>query len=169
MVAEIRNERVRVDGKFFRVGEEKFRVKGVAYGPFAAADGKEHFPSLERARADFRLIRELGANLARVYHSPPRWLLDLAHENKIKLLIDVPWLKNRCFLDSPKLKAAAREAVRQAVIESAAHPAVFAYSVVNEIPPDIVRWSGAKTIEEFIDELIGVAKETDPNCLCAFA
>src|SRR5207247_511655 len=104
-----------------------------------------------------------------IYHPPPRWLLDLAHEQQIKMLIDVPWLKNRCFLDSPKLRDQAHEAVRQAVHDSAAHPAVFAYSVVNEIPADIVRWSGAQAIEEFIDELIAVAKETDPNCLCTFA
>src|SRR5436190_21244566 len=139
MVAEIRNERGRVDGKFFRVGEEKFHVKGVAYGSFAASQEKEHFPLPARAAADFRLIRELGANLARIYHPPPRWLLDLAHEQQIKMLIDVPWLKNRCFLDSAKLRDEAREAVRQAVHDSAAHPAVFAYSVVNEIPADIVR------------------------------
>src|SRR4051812_7315546 len=129
MVADIRNERTRIDGKFFRVGEEKFHIKGVAYGPFSAADDQAHFPPPGRAAADFRLMRELGANLARVYHPPPRWLLDLAHAEQIKLLIDIPWLKNRCFLDSPKLKAAACEVVRQAVHDTAAHPAVFAYSV----------------------------------------
>jgi hypothetical protein len=36
------------------------------------------------------------------------------------------------------------EAVRNAVASGAGHPAVFAYSVANEIPPDVVRWSGAR-------------------------
>jgi glycosyltransferase involved in cell wall biosynthesis len=50
----------------------------------------------------------------------------------------------------------------------ARHPAVFAYSVVNEVPPDIVRWSGAAAVEHFLDELVAVAKGVDPECLCTF-
>jgi len=59
--------------------------------------------------------------------------------------------------------------VRQAVAACKGHPAVFAYSVVNEIPPDIVRWSGARRLEDFIDELVGEAKAEDAECLCTFA
>ena len=92
--------RVRVDGKFFRIGEKKFYPKGVAYGPFAPHDGKELFASPERTARDFALIRELGANLVRLYHVPPRWLLDLATQLDLRLLIDIPWGKSRCFLDS---------------------------------------------------------------------
>jgi O-antigen biosynthesis protein len=169
MALEDRNGRVRVDGKFFRLGDEKFHVKGVAYGPFALSDDKEHFPNTERTRADLHLIRELGANVIRIYYSPLRWLLDLANEHQLKFLIDIPWPKNRCFLDSAKMKEEAREAVRQTVHNCAAHPAVFGYSIVNEIAPDIVRWSGASAVENFIDELIAVAKDTDAGCLCTFA
>ena len=60
----------------------------------------------------FELIHELGANLLRVYHVPPRWFLDLAQEHGLKLLVDVPWNKHLCFLDSPALAADARIAVR---------------------------------------------------------
>src|SRR5262245_34332178 len=93
---------VRVDGKFFRAGDEKFHIKGVAYGPFAPQEGPGSIPfaSPERTAADFALIRELGANLLRVYHVPPRWLLDLAAQHGLRVLIDIPWAKNRCFLDS---------------------------------------------------------------------
>jgi len=162
---------VRVDGKFFRAGDEKFHVKGVTYGPFAPLDGPDGppFPSPERAAADFALIRELGANLLRVYNVPPRWLLDLAAQHGLRLLIDIPWIKNRCFLDSRSAMQAARTAVGEAVQIGAAHPAVFAFSVVNEIPPDIVRWSGAREVTAFIDELIEIAKSVDPGCLCTFA
>ena len=31
-------DRVRVDGKFFRLGEKKFYAKGVTYGPFAPGE-----------------------------------------------------------------------------------------------------------------------------------
>ena len=41
--------RVRVDGKFFRLGEKKFHVKGVAYGPFALRETGDSFPTPEQA------------------------------------------------------------------------------------------------------------------------
>jgi len=160
--------RVRIDGKFFRLGEEKFFLKGICYGPFAPGTGQESFASPEQTARDFAQIRELGANLLRVYHVPPRWFLDLAAEHELKLLLDIPWDKNRCFLDSEKTRENARDAVRQAVRASAAHPAVLAYSVVNEIPAEIVRWSGARATADFIDELVAVAKSVDAGCLCTF-
>jgi len=161
--------RVRVDGKFFRLGQGKFHVKGVAYGPFAPHDGKECFASPEQTARDFALIRELGGNLVRVYSVPPRWLLDLAARHDLRLLIDIPWAKNRCFLDSWPAMQGARAAVRDAVKACAAHPAVFAFSVANEFPPDVVRWSGAREVTGFIEELIDLAKSVDPDCLCTFS
>ena len=70
--------RVRVDGKFFRLGEKKFYLKGVSYGPFAPDGRGEMYASREQTIRDFRQIQELGANLIRLYELPPRWLLDLA-------------------------------------------------------------------------------------------
>ncbi|HKX63436.1 MAG TPA: glycosyl transferase, partial [Verrucomicrobiae bacterium] len=104
--------RVRVDGKFFRLGDAKFSVKGVAYGPFQTGPDGESFPSPATVEADFKKIISLQANVVRVYTVPPRWLLDAAHRAGLKLFIDIPWSKNRCFLDSIKQKHAAREAVR---------------------------------------------------------
>src|SRR3954466_15502289 len=147
------NLRPSVSGKFFRVGEKKFYLKGVTYGPFAPNAEGDPFPTHKQAARDFAMIRKLGANLLRIYYVPPRWFLDLAAENDLKLLIDICWDKHVCFLDSTKKRDEARAAVRRAVQSCARHPAVFAYSVVNEIPPDIVRWSGAGAIERFIDEL----------------
>src|SRR4051794_7407715 len=162
-------ERVRVDGKFFRLGQRKFFAKGVSYGPFALSPNNDHFPSAALTRSDFQLIRELGANLIRIYYPPPRWLLDAAQEEELKIFVDIPWDKHRCFLDSAKIRASAREAVRRVVHECAGHPAIFAYSVVNEIAPDIVRWSGPKAVEKFLDDLIDSARQTDPGCICTFA
>lgn len=161
--------RVKVEGKFFRLGSDKFFVKGVTYGPFAPNQDKEAFPSLTQAQSDMGLLQELGANLIRVYHLPPRWFLDLAMENGIKVFVDVPWNKDGCFLDSPQTRKEARTAVRECVQATCGHPAIFAYSVVNEIPAEIVRWSGAGAIEDFIDELVLEAKDVDADCLCTFA
>ncbi len=162
-------QRIRVDGKFFRLGERKFFIKGVAYGPFAARENGECFHTPEQTARDFAQIADLGANVIRTYMPPPRWLLDLANEHGLKLLIDIPWPKNHCFLDSERTKEQAREAVRGMVKACVGHPAVFAYSIVNEIPPDIVRWSGPAEVADFIEELIDLAKSVDSDCLCTFA
>jgi glycosyltransferase involved in cell wall biosynthesis len=167
-VAAPSRPRVGVGGKFFRLGEKKFYVKGLAYGPFAPDATGSRFASPEQTAKDFAQIRALEANVIRVYHVPPRWLLDLAAENNLRLLIDIPWNKHLCFLDSEVRREETRQAVRKAVSNCERHPGVFAFSVVNEIPPDIVRWSGAAAVADFIDELIQVAKQVDPECLCTF-
>lgn len=159
--------RIVVDGKGFRLGGEKFHVKGVAYGPLAPDAHGSCFASPQQTTLDFAQILELGANLLRVYHVPPRWFLDLAEERRLKVLVDVPWNRHLCF-DSESRRVEARDAVRRAVEECAGHPAVFAFSVANEIPADIVRWAGARAVSEFVDDLVGQAKQSDPACVCTF-
>jgi len=160
--------RVRVDGKFFRLGERKFYLKGVTYGPFRPNARGEPFAEPDQTARDFVQSRELGANVMRVYFVPPKWFLDLATEHGLKVLVDIPWNKHVCFLDSEATREEARHAVRQAALSCASHRAVFALSLVNEIPPDIVRWSESAKIAEFIDELVGEVKAIDPACLCTF-
>lgn len=169
-VAALSPPRVIVDGKFFRLGEKKFYVKGLAYGPFAPNGGppESGFASPAQTTRDFAQIREVGANLIRVYHVPARWFLDLAAEYELKVLVDIPWNQHVCFLNSAPRRAEARAAVRAAVLACGRHPAVLAFSVANEIPPDLVRWSGARAVGDFIDELIQVAKRADPECLCTY-
>ncbi|MEY4200034.1 MAG: hypothetical protein RLZZ265_1774 [Verrucomicrobiota bacterium] len=161
--------RVRVDGKFFRLGDQQFYPKGLTYGSFAPGPDGVRFPAREQVAADFAQMRALNANTLRIYTVPPRWLLDLAQAQGLKVLVDLPWWKTGCFLDSEEMRAAARKVVSEAVVACAHHPAVLAYSLVNEIPPDIVRWSGAGKVAEFIDELVAIAKAIDPECLCTFA
>src|SRR3954447_7390417 len=108
--------RVTVDGKFFRLGEKKFYVKGVAYGPFAPNAAGQLFASPEQTAADFAQIRELGANVIRIYHIPGKSCLDFAAAQNLKVLIDIPWNRHLCFLDSPEYRAQAREAVSRAVL-----------------------------------------------------
>src|SRR6185436_6874509 len=119
--------RVAADGKFFRLGSRKFFIKGVTYGPFAPDANGETFAGREQTVRDFALIRELGANVLRVYYPPQREFLDLAQEEGLKVLIDIPWPKHLCFLDSRQAQEEAREIVRRAVTTGRGHPAVFAY------------------------------------------
>lgn len=160
--------RVVVDGKFFRLKGRKFYVRGVTYGPFAPNAAGEMFPEPEQTARDFAQIVELGANVLRLYYAPPRWVLDLAEKYGLKVLVDIPWPKHLCFMDSVAAQDEARRTVRQAVEATKGHPAIFAYSVVNEISAEIVRWSGVSRSERFIDQLIDEAKSVDPHCLCTF-
>lgn len=157
------------DGKFFRAGEEKFFIKGVSYGPFARDANQDALPAREQVERDFRLVRELNANTLRVYHPPPMWFLDLAVEHGLRVLIDITWSKHLCFLDSPRLQQEAHQAVSAVVAVNKGHPAVFAYNMANEIPADIVRWSGERRVSSFIESLVDEAKQADPECLCTFA
>jgi hypothetical protein len=79
-VIEAPTNRVRRDGKFFRLGDEKFYVKGVTYGPFAPAADGSHFATRAQTRKDFEQVLEMGANCVRVYYVPPDWFLELARE-----------------------------------------------------------------------------------------
>ncbi|HTI98297.1 MAG TPA: glycosyltransferase [Dongiaceae bacterium] len=168
VLSDFKKPRIRVDGKFFRQGESKFPVRGVTYGPFGPLSDNSGFASRDQTARDFAQIHELGANVVRIYHPPPDWVLDLALKHDLRLLVDVPWNKHLCFLDSPERRAEAHETVRKTVAASGNHPAVFAYSVANEIAPDIVRWSGAAAVAGFIDELIETAKSVAPDCLCTY-
>ena len=157
-----------MDGKFFRLNGEKFNVKGVTYGPFAPNSDGDYFASLEQTRRDFAQLRTLGANLIRVYYVPPVWFLDLALESGLRILVDVPWNKHLCFLDSRATEEAALSAIRDAATGCANHPAVFALSIVNEVQADIVRWSGETAVAEFIEKAITDVKAIAPSCLCTF-
>jgi GT2 family glycosyltransferase len=163
------SRRVQVDGKFFRAGDDKFWVKGVTYGPFRPQENGVSLPDQHQIEADMRQIIGLGANVVRVYHTPPREFLDTAHSFRLKVFVDVPWSKHRCFLDSREDMEGARRAVREAARGCKDHPALFALSVVNEIPPDVARWTGHERVERFIDELIDVAHHEDPETLVTFA
>lgn len=168
-MAEPVTNRVRRDGKFFRLGAEKFYVKGVTYGPLPPGEEGLPFATKEGTRRDFELMRELGANVVRIYHLPPQWFLDMAQELGLKVFVDVAWPKNLTFTIDEELRAQAHAAVREAARRCGNHPATFAISVVNEIPSDIVRYVGREEIQDFIDELVESVKEIAPDCLVTFA
>jgi beta-galactosidase/beta-glucuronidase len=161
--------RVRRDGKFFRLGADKFYVKGVTYGPFKPGPDGEPLPDPDQVRKDFAQMRDLGVNCARIYHLPPAWFLDLAQQMGMKIFLDVAWPKNLTFVGDRQITQQAHDAVRKAAQTCGNHDAVFAISVANEIPPDIVRFVGREKIEEFVDDLIAIVKEEAPECLATFA
>jgi len=161
--------RVTVDGKFLARGGQRFRVQGVTYGPFTPNAEGEQFPAPGRVVADFAHMRAIGINCIRTYHVPPGWFLGLADEAGLAVLVDVPWSKHLCFLDHLELQRDARERIRAAAQRALEHPSVFACSIANEIPTDIVRWHGAARVESFLAELMDVAKQTAPDVLVTYS
>lgn len=160
--------RPRVAGKFLRCGARKFHVKGFSYGPFAPNSAGEPLPERDQVRRDFAHVRMLGANTVRLYFPPPVWLLDEALHHGLRVFIDIPWEKHRCFFEDWEAMERARDHVRQTARELGNHPAVLALSVVNELPVDVVRFQGRHRTERFIEELLTIAKNEAPECLVTF-
>ncbi len=114
-------------------------------------------------------MRAAGINTFRTYHTPPGWLFDLAAEYDLGIFLDVPWSKHLCFLDSRQAQREARQRVRQAAERGRRHSSTAAYSIGNEIPPNIVRWHGVRRVERFLAELQDTVKQADPQGLVTYA
>ncbi len=166
---ECGSERIRVDGKFFRSGPRKWYVKGFCYGPCALNSRGECLPEPAQIASDFRKMRELGANSIRLYTLPTSATLDEAFDHGLKVVLDVPWEKHRCFLEDWTACETARRQVVAAAHLAAEHPSVMAVSVVNEIPNDIVRFHGHERLERFVEDLSDSVKQIAPACLTTFA
>jgi len=119
--------------------------------------------------ADFAQARALGANCLRVYHKPTPQLLELALEHDLRIFVDVPWEKHRCFFEDWTALQDARQRVRTTARELGGLPGLFALSVVNEIPSDVVRFYGRRRVAQFVEELIDIVKQEAPTCLTTFA
>src|SRR5262245_8735623 len=129
---------------FFVEGERKFLARGVSYGPFSPILG-EPFPEKAVVESDFAHIRALGANTIRVYHVPPEWLIGLAQEFGLRLLVGIPWAQHLRFLDSRSERQEIRRRVRDAAHSLRNSPgALLGFLVGNEIPADVVRLHGAR-------------------------
>ncbi len=160
---------IRVHGKFFFAGAAKHFVKGVTYGPFATGSDGSPFPERLVVEHDFALMGSAAINTLRVFTVPPCWLLDLAEEAGLKVLVGLPWSQHVAFLDSAALRAEIRAAVAAGVRACVRHPAVFAYLVGNEIPPDMIRWHGADAVRRFLKDLAAVVRHEHPGALVSYA
>jgi len=163
------NSRIRPVAKFFFEGDRKFFVKGVTYGPFRPDAEENYLGGPEQVDADLALMRQVGLNVVRIYHAPPRWFLDRCAEARMRVLVTLPWAKHIEFLRERSTRKQIAEAVRVAVSAHAGHPAIFGYLVGNEISSTMVRWLGERRVMEFVEELIGIARSHDPDVLFSYA
>ncbi len=125
-------------------------------------DGQEfHDPRV--VAADFAAMAAHGVNSVRTYTVPPRWLLDLAGEQGLSVLVGMPWEQHVTFLDDRARARSIVKRVQEGVASCAGHPAVLAYTLGNEIPAPIVRWHGRHRIERFVERLYDAAKRRRPG------
>ena len=161
-------DRVTAGGKFLYRGAEKLFVKGVTYGTFSTDDAGREILDPHVVDRDFAAMAAHGINAVRTYTVPPVWLLDLAQEHGLGVLVGMPWEQHVTFLSDKSRTRSIIKRVREGVASCEAHPAVLAYSVGNEIPAPIVRWHGRQRIEAFLQQLYGAAKDADPDGLVTY-
>ncbi len=161
-------ERIAADGKFLRVGNERYLVKGVTYGTFAPDAQGYQFPSPQQIAEDFRLMAELGINTVRTYTAPRRELLDEAGRHGLRVMVGLPWSQHVAFLDNRTLRREIRRELLAKVAELGNHPAVLAFALGNEIPPGVVRWHGRVRVEYFLRDLYETAKTESPESLFTY-
>jgi GT2 family glycosyltransferase len=160
--------RIATDGKFLRLGDERFLVKGVTYGTFAPdADGYQ-FPPASRIAEDFRLMATLGLNSVRVYTPPRRDLLDEAARQGLHVMLGLPWSQHVAFLDDRKLRRQIRHELIAKVRELGDHDAVLMFALGNEVPPGVVRWHGRVRVEHFLRDLYEEAKDVSPESIFTY-
>jgi hypothetical protein len=167
--ANVDMTRIRPLAKFFFEGDRKFFVKGVTYGPFKPDAEGHYLGTPAKVDVDLALMRQVGINLVRVYHAPPRWFLDQCGAAGVRVLITLPWSKHIEFLRQREARRAIVHSLTKAVRANAGHPAIFGYLVGNEIASPMVRWLGVRRVTEFVEELVRRARKIDSNVLYSYA
>ncbi len=157
-----------VRGKFLYLGNEKFWVRGISYGTFFVDENGEERFTAETVERDFAQMAANGFNVVRVHTGPPRWLLDAALRNGLRVMVGLNWGEHMAFLGEPGKVEEIEARLRRWIRACAGHPAVFGYSIGNEIPASIVRWHGRRRVEKFIQRLYRIAKEEDPDALVTY-
>jgi GT2 family glycosyltransferase len=163
------NSRIRAVAKFFFEGDRKFFIKGVTYGPFRPDAEGHYLGRPEQVDTDLALMRQIGLNVLRIYHAPPRWFLDRCEGAGMRVLITLPWEKHIEFLRGRSAREKIEESVRRGITANSGHPAVLGYLVGNEISPQIARWLGVRRVTEFVEKLVRIGRGIDPEVLFSYA
>jgi GT2 family glycosyltransferase len=155
-------------GKFLRVGDQPFLIRGVAYGSFAPRRDGHQFPECDDVCRDFALMAAAGINTVRTYTVPPADVLDAAAEHDLRIMAGLAWPQHVAFLDDRQL---CRDIIRTLAAESAAiarHPALLLTAIGNEIPPAVVRWHGKARVEAFIRSAVDAVRHVAPDMLLTY-
>lgn len=157
---------IRIEGRFFRCGEEKWLLKGATYGPFRGANG---LPAPEQAEQDVQSVRRLGLNTLRLYGRPPGWFLELCEAQGVRVLVGLSCPAHIDFLQDRRLTRQILREARVTVRALAGSPAVLGYVVANELNGPLVRWLGPARARRFLERMIRVCRREDPQALFTYA
>ncbi|MBC7679871.1 MAG: glycosyltransferase, partial [Pseudorhodobacter sp.] len=167
--------RVRVDGKQFAKGTDRFAFRGVTYGTFAprAVDGAR-FPDTDQVKRDLSLMADNGFTVVRTYTPPPEDLLELAGEFDLAVMAGIFWPDWRYLVGSSRADVRrtgreAREVVRTEAARLAGREQVLALSLGNEVPADVQRWYGTVRLAGLTDEHVDVVRAEDDTALVTYA
>ena len=164
----IRNCGPVVDGKFLRVDDERFLIRGVSYGTFAPDPTGAQFPAEDRIAGDFALMKRWNVNTVRIYTAPTIALLDQAMLNGLRIVVGLPWTQHVAFLDDRRLQRDIRSQIVRQLRGCADHPAPLLFALGNEIPTSVVRWHGHRAVERFLRDLYDEAKSVAPEALLTY-
>jgi GT2 family glycosyltransferase len=165
---------VRVDGKFFAAGPDRFHFRGVTYGTFAPRADGVRFPERAQLARDLAMMREAGFTVLRTYTLPSDDVVELAAEHGLRVLAGVFYPDWRYLLGGSRrgmrrVARAAREEVRSAARRLAGNEHVLGLSLGNEVPADVLRWHGIDIVADTIRELVEVVRDEDPDQLVTYA
>lgn len=157
-----------VEGKFIRVENKKFYIRGITYGTFKPDAEGNQFPSSEIIERDFQMMAGIGINTVRTYTVPSLRVMDLALKYSLRLMIGLPWIQHLTFLENMRESQRIIYQIRETVKGCHAHPAILCYTIGNEIPAIIVRWYGEQKIERFLKQIYQAVKSEDPEVLVTY-
>lgn len=161
--------RLRVSGKFLRIGDAKVRLRGISYGPFRPNTAGAPFPEDSQLTSDFEHLSVLKFDTVRLYDSPSDHLLSEAQRLGLRLIVGIPWTDHVDFLRDSILQAKIISTVRDTVARLKHHPCIVAFLVGNEIEKTLVRWMGPQRVQQFLEQLIAAGRECAPNQLFSYA
>jgi O-antigen biosynthesis protein len=160
--------KVVASGRCLLAKDEKYYIRGATYGPFGAEGSSQEYGDPNRVNRDFARMAAAGINAIRTYTVPPRWLLDAAQNNRLRVMVGLAWEQHVAFLDDPGLVRAIQRKVASNVRACGDHPAICCYAIGNEIPASVVRWHGARKVEDFLRKLFLEAKSVQPETLFTY-
>lgn len=166
-------ERVAARGKYLWWRGAPLRVCGVTYGTFARREDGAAFPRPDVIEHDLVAMAGLGVNCLRTYEVPPPELLDIAGGLGLHVVAGIHYDDWRSE-PSAGLRArrrildAGRRAVDQALDVVAGRPEMLALAVGNEVPVDLVRLHGRRSVEATLAAVVDHAQAGDDDLLVTY-
>ena len=165
--------RVLTDGRHLSLDGRPHRIRGVTYGTFRPRADGQLFPEADRLAEDVAAMAAAGLNTVRTYTVPPHELLDAAAVAGLRILVGVDYDDWRQHGTGRRAHQAVLDAGRRAVDRAlervAGLPQVLAVSIGNEVPGDLVRLHGIRSVERVLSRLAEHVHDADPAALVTYS